>query len=76
MKTKQTAKPKKDSPALARKEERLHKDLDHDGEKGEPFKHVEKVLGKKAATKVAAKTSAKAPSRAKAAKKPSKLAAK
>lgn len=46
---KKPAKPMKDSPALQRREEKLHKDLDHDGEKGEPMAHRIKVLGKKKA---------------------------
>lgn len=39
-----TTKSVKDSPALARREERLHRDLDHDGERGEPAAHVQQVL--------------------------------
>ena len=35
----------KDDPALAAKEEELHKDLDGDKEEGEPAEHKEKVLG-------------------------------
>jgi hypothetical protein len=42
---------KKDSPALAKREEKLHRDLDHDGEKGESAAHRKKVLGAKAAKK-------------------------
>ncbi len=38
---------KKDAPALKAREERLHKDLDGDGEKGESPAHRAKVLGKK-----------------------------
>lgn len=36
---------KKDSPKLAAREEKLHRDLDGDGEKGEPKAHQRKVLG-------------------------------
>jgi hypothetical protein len=39
---------KKSSPALEKKEEKFHKDLDGDGEKGESKAHRAKVLGKKA----------------------------
>lgn len=39
---------KKSNPALEKKEEKLHKDLDHDGEKGESAAHKAKVLGKSA----------------------------
>lgn len=35
----------KDDPALAAKEEELHKDLDGDNEEGESKEHKEKVLG-------------------------------
>lgn len=46
------AKPfKKDPPALAKREEAQHKDLDGDGEKGESPAHRAKVLGKKTPTK-------------------------
>lgn len=48
---------KKDSPALEKKEEQLHKDLDHDGEKGESKAHREKVLGKAKAEKDEKKSS-------------------
>jgi len=37
----------KEKEALERKEERLHKDLDGDGEEGESKEHKRKVLGKK-----------------------------
>jgi hypothetical protein len=39
---------KKDPPALKAREESQHKDLDHDGEKGESPAHKAKVLGKAA----------------------------
>ncbi|MFL5623973.1 MAG: hypothetical protein ACJ788_00065 [Ktedonobacteraceae bacterium] len=39
----------KDNPALEKKEEKDGKDLDNDGEKGEPPKHRAKVLGNKGA---------------------------
>jgi hypothetical protein len=42
---------RKDSKALAKREEKLHRDLDGDGEKGEPAAHRRKVLGSKAARK-------------------------
>jgi hypothetical protein len=45
---------KKDPPALAKREETQHKDLDHDGERGESPAHKAKVLGG-AAGKPAAK---------------------
>jgi len=32
--------------AIEKKEEKVHKDLDHDGEKGEPLAHKTKVMGK------------------------------
>lgn len=51
---------RKDSPALQKKEEKLHRDLDHDGEKGEPMAHRIKVLGKAKAEKGAEKKPAKA----------------
>lgn len=35
----------KDDPALAAKEEELHKDLDNDNEEGESKEHKVKVLG-------------------------------
>lgn len=41
---------KPNSPQLEKREERDHKDLDGDGEKGEPFAHQKKVLGVKKAT--------------------------
>lgn len=44
---------KKPNPFLEKKEEKLHKDLDHDGEKGESAAHRAKVLGKAAASKPA-----------------------
>lgn len=40
---------KKDLPGLQKREEQQHKDLDHDGERGEPAAHVQKVLGVSAA---------------------------
>ncbi len=36
---------KKMNPAIEKREEKLHRDLDHDGEKGEPRAHQKKVLG-------------------------------
>lgn len=38
---------KKENPALEKEEEKLGKDLDGDGEKGESKAHKEKVFGKK-----------------------------
>lgn len=37
--------PKTSNPKLEKREEQVHKDLDHDGEKGEPKAHQMKVLG-------------------------------
>lgn len=42
---------KQDSPALAKREEAAKKDLDGDGEKGEPKAHQVKVLGKAGAAR-------------------------
>jgi hypothetical protein len=33
------------NPALEKREERVHRDLDHDGERGESAAHRKKVLG-------------------------------
>lgn len=43
----------KSRAALEKREEKVHKDLDHDGEKGESAAHKAKVLGKKGASKSA-----------------------
>jgi hypothetical protein len=63
----------KSNKALEKREEIMHKDLDHDGEKGEPLAHRIKVLGKKAAMASEAKDSKKS---AKDDKKPAKKAKK
>ena len=42
---------RKQNPALEKREEKVHKDLDHDGEKGESPSHRAKVLGKRAKPK-------------------------
>ena len=37
---------RKSNPALEKREEKMHKDLDQDGEKGESAVHKAKVFGK------------------------------
>lgn len=46
---------KKGNPALEKMEEKEHKDLDHDGEKGESAAHRKKVLGGKGKSQVKGK---------------------
>ena len=52
----------REKESLENKEERLHKDLDGDGEKGESAAHKKKVLGKKGCAKMSPK---KAPKKSK-----------